>query len=135
MLFVGGCGTHSSDYTLYSLNASFKDQPINKFFYVYGVPTEEFDLAKGNKVYRWASVLPSTVASTTHSDFYYVSYITDSATYHVTDNYRGSTERQYCELRIYTDKNDIVQDFAIAVDTYGKWSRSRCSEIFNVVYP
>ena len=113
-----------------SLERHYNNRPVNEFFFDYGQPTGEFDFDDGMRIYRWTSlqlhpgeqVAPARI------------YRSDSASYTIVDNYRSVTERQYCELRIYTDADDVIQKFSVAVDSMGKWSASRCSEIFSVRY-
>ena len=127
LLLLGACAANSNSFVTYHLDKGFAGHPINDFFEQYGYPSGEFTVSQG-KAYRWTSLgLPSE--PNRHV------YRTTGGEYQVIDTYKGSTVRQYCELRIIANRDDIILGFAIAVDTDGKYSSSRCSELFTRTYP
>lgn len=130
-MLLTGCIGNSPYYTTYYLDKGFVGHPVNEFFYVYGYPSGRLEKANGNVVYQWVSAQSITDASKANPNI----YTSPNGSYQAVDAYSGSVQRQYCELRINTDKNEIVRSFDIVVDTDGKWSTSRCSEIFNRIYP
>jgi hypothetical protein len=131
---LAGCSGYignSSDYIIHYLDKGFVGHPVNEFFYVYGAPAGKFDQGAGNVVYRWVSTQLRSHPAKVRVD----EYTSTTGEYEAVDSYKGSIEHQYCELRILVDRNDLIRSFDIAVDSSGKWSTSRCSEIFNKVYP
>jgi hypothetical protein len=132
ILILAGCCTEGSSpaYITYFLNKGYDGRPVNQFFVDYGYPAGVFDKANGARVYRWVStqykVEPRQAAP--------ANYVSLRGNYQIVDTYRGFTERQYCEIRIYADSAGNIRDFAVAVDSAGEWSASRCSEIFNQAY-
>ena len=131
---LAGCTGYignSSDYIIHYLDKGFVGHPVNEFFYQYGAPAGKFDQGGGNIAYRWVSThLRSHPSKVVVED-----YTSANGEYEMVDTYNGSIARQYCELRISADRNDMITGFDIAVDSTGKWSTSRCSEIFNRIYP
>jgi len=125
-LLLIGCASNSTSYVTYYLDKGYDGHPVNEFFRDYGYPAGEFKAGQG-KAYRWTSVRAPEENR--------AMYATADGTYQITDNYRGSTVRNYCELRIITNRDDIILGFSIAVDSTGKWSSSRCSELFTKIYP
>lgn len=110
-----------------ALNRRYRDRPANEFFVDYGLPAGEFELGDGTHIYRWTSNQRDAVPTAVN----FTRYNAPNEDYQLVDTYNGITETHYCELRIYTDAGDIIQKFAVAVDSIGKWSASRCSEIFS----
>ena len=125
---LAGCNSgDSSYYTEYSLNKKFDNYPVTNFFHVYGFPEARFERTDGGVVYRWSSSDLDVYPSHEHPQVYY----SDKGTYQVVaDEHRRGTQRQYCELRIYADREEYIRRIDITVDSAGKWSESRCSEIF-----
>jgi len=117
---------NSPEYIIYYLNDAFKGRPANEFFASYGFPSARFQEVNGNTVYWWASTQLKTYPSQANP----ATYLSADGSYQIVGGYRGKDERQYCEIRIYASKEDIINGFDIAVDSTGKWSTSRCSEIF-----
>ena len=60
----------------------------------------------------------------------YKPYAVPGKSYVMADAYQGVTRTDYCELRVYADKDGYIDHFAIAIDSMGKWSPSRCQEVF-----
>jgi len=112
------------------LNHRFIGQPANDFFRQYGLPGDDFELSEGGTVYRWASVRSAMIPA----DVTVRRYTSPDGTYEVADTYSLPSEAQYCELRIYADSENVIEKFAVSVDTMGKWSSSRCSEIFEEIF-
>ncbi len=128
-LLLAGCDTsNSEEYTTYALNQHYAGRPVNMFFSDYGVPEAEFEENGKGRIYRWSSVQPARMPA--HANLHAYEY--SNGKYVVGDTYQGRLERQYCELRIYTDTEDNVRRFSLAVDSLGKWSVSRCSELFQL---
>ena len=122
-----GCNTgNSSSYTGYALDKEYAGQPVQNFFHEYGFPEARFARADGSVEYVWASTGLKVYPSQEKPDTYY----SDKGIYQVVDTWRSKKQWQYCELRIFTDKAELIRSIDIAVDTSGKWSESRCSEIF-----
>jgi hypothetical protein len=124
---LAGCNSgNSSSYTEYGLNHQFTDHPVNEFFHIYGFPIGRFEKTTGNIVYQWASAQQDAFPPQAHP----VTYYSEKGNYQIVDNYQNGTQRQYCALRIYTDRQETIRRIEIAVDSIGKWSSSRCSELF-----
>lgn len=129
-LLLSGCcfQGNSPAYITYYLHRGFVGHPVNQFFNKYGFPEGAFETAGNGRVYKWSSLQPIPPNANRYS------YDYPDGHYVQADNYRGGIERQYCELRIATDTNDVVRDITIAVDSTGRWSTSRCSELFDKIY-
>jgi len=108
LLLLAGCvvTTESPHELAIDLHQQYGGRTANQFFYSYGRPASEVSLPGGYKSYRWTSLKEPFDSDEVPPQYY------------------------YCEIEIYTDNQDIIQDFAILVDSVGKWSASRCSEIF-----
>ncbi len=131
ILLVAACAPAQSPQNLvYYLDKGFAGHPVNEFFYHYGFPSGEFTSTGDSKSYRWTSIQPAGKPGTQHS-----TYQNADGTYDLMDSFQSGVVRQYCEIRIYTNANDTIRNFAIVVDTVGKWTPSRCSEIFDQTYP
>jgi hypothetical protein len=126
------CGCCHSDgaspaYITYFLNHDYDGHPATQFFASYGYPSGAFERANGSRVYIWASSrYKAELSHATPTDF-----TSSGGNFQMVDTYHGSTERQYCEIRVYADAADTIKDFIVAVDSTGRWSASRCSEIFD----
>jgi len=133
-LLVTGCCCapgNSPEYITYNLNRGFLGRPANYFFSNFGFPVAVFDHADGNKEYVWSSAGQTKKPAAASVNASYA----NEGTFQFVNNYHGVIQRQYCELRIYTDPSENVTGFVIAVDSVGEWSTSRCSEIFDKTYP
>lgn len=125
LLLLAGCAEPMSHGQLERyLDRVYGNHPVEQFFFGYGRPVGEFKEYDGGHVYRWASLQPTELRD--HGIAYF-----SAASGHMTvvDNYNGLPQAQYCELRIYTDEQGIVEHFAVVVDSIGKWTASRCTEI------
>lgn len=112
------------------LNRHYAGRPAIEFFDAFGRPTGEFSNPRG-AIYRWVSTHDGKPSGNVARQI----YTSPSTNYEIVDNYRGMTENYYCELRVYVDQADVIDHFAVAVDSSGKWSSSRCTEIFaNATY-
>jgi hypothetical protein len=129
LLFTACTPAQSPQNLVYFLDKGFTGHPVNQFFYQYGFPSGEFTSTGDSKYYRWTSIQPAGKPGTLHS-----TYQNANGSYDLMDNPHTGVMRQYCELRIYTDSNDVIRNFAIVVDSIGKWTTSRCSEIFDKTY-
>jgi hypothetical protein len=117
----------SPEYITYFLNQEYDGRPVSQFFAQYGYPSGAFEKIDSYKVYIWASTQYTTEPwRATPTDF-----VSSRGKYQMVDTYHGFTARQYCEIRIYTNESDLIKNFSVAVDSTGKWSASRCSEIFD----
>lgn len=121
------CGGSTSAYTSYHLNKQYDDHAVNDFFSEYGFPEARFERTNGEAVYEWAS----TEYKRNRPEATPISYYSDKGMYQVVENTSPKEEMQYCKLRIHTDRNEIIRQIDIKVDSIGKWSNSRCSEIFD----
>ncbi len=137
ILILSGCCSsgNSPDYITYYLNRGYDGSPINQFFIDYGYPAGLFEQAGNKRVYRWVSTQYTRQYKGDPKQTTSDRFASNNKNYQSIDTYHGITERQYCEIRIYTDAADIIKDFSVAVDSTGKWSASRCSEIFSNTYP
>ena len=120
-----GCA-HSSSYTRSNLERNFATHPVNEFFRDYGFPFGSIENKNGSDIYLWSSIDVDKFASQARP----VTYYSNNGVYPVVDNDSGNMQREYCQLRIYTDKAGTIEKIDITVDSVGKWSNSRCSEIF-----
>jgi len=116
----------SSDQLVNYLNRLYANAPASEFFADFGLPAGEFARDDGETVYRWVSLEPAVFPEEHAITHYQV----PGGHYTLVDGYNGIPQAQYCELRIYTDRQGIIERFAVAVDSIGKWTASRCTEIF-----
>ncbi len=130
-LLLSGCVAPVPPATPYQvnddLNRAFSGDPVNRFFYKFGQPAGEFESGDGHHIYRWTSVRGR------FSDAPISTWQAPTGTYRLVDTYSGKVETEYCEVRVYTDSQGFIDHFEVAVDSIGRWSSSRCSEIFE--YP
>ena len=124
VILLPGCGNEprTPPQTEGDLDRRFIDKPANEFFEMYGQPAGVFARDDGSTVYRWVyQPVPGRPLFT--------QYDAPGGSYSVVDTYEGRAEAYDCELRIYADQDNIIRRFKVAVDTMGKWSASRCTEV------
>jgi hypothetical protein len=128
MLSASACTYEESPAQVASdLTRHYLGRPANEFFQSYGQPSGEFSYSDGSTAYRWVSAqsqLPPANAVISKT------YQAPGSTYQMSDTYYGKVETHYCELRIFTNPDNNIEKISVAVDSTGKWSASRCQEIF-----
>lgn len=125
VVLLAGCNSgESSNNVEYTLNQKFDGHPAGEFFHDYGFPVARYASLDNGASYKWASTQLGI-----HPE---EAYLTSSYnnTYQVANDHHGRVARQYCELHVDVDSNDVIRNISVSVDSQGKFSRSRCSEIF-----
>ena len=105
-------------------NTELKGRNISDFFVMYGMPVDSRTLRDGSVSYRWISLEPAMASSP--------GYIVSSAGHYAIPQAGGNGQMVsgYCEVRILTDKQDRIRNLTLVNDPIGKFSGSRCGEIF-----
>jgi hypothetical protein len=105
------------------VNQEFKGQDVNNFFIDYGSPAGVVSSTKYGRIYRWISL-------DTH--------LGDSENLSHTGNYvipnissEGVMTAGYCEIHIRVDIRGRIEKITEVNDSLGKFSSSRCAEIFS----
>jgi hypothetical protein len=107
-------------------NAEFDGKDVGLFFASYGAPAGVHSDGNEGKLYRWLSIEPMGGGSGAG----YINY--PNGNYAIpSDNSNGEMLTGYCEVRIRTDADLHIRDISLISDSIGKYSGSRCSEIFS----
>jgi hypothetical protein len=108
------------------VNHEFAGQDVGNFFISYGSAASSKPLSGGGKLYRWVSLEPGG-GSSSPAIFAY-----PGGTYSIPqDNANGEMMSGYCEISITTDAHDRIRKLTLVSDSIGKFSGSRCAEIFS----
>jgi len=125
ILSLTGCASALPPSTLGDyVTHHYYGREVNQFFVDYGMPTAEFILPDGAKIYNWNSA---------GEPFHRAGeppLLMRGHNFEIAENYHAGTQTTYCELRLYTDPDGIMENITVAVDSMGKWGASRCNEIF-----
>ena len=125
-ILISGCV--STQKVANRIYAEYNGQNFDSFVRERGLPHSRYQLSDGGNVYVWNSgVITYRMPSTTT-----VSGTVDSSGYYagcgVTTG--GGNLNVFCEVQIETDRNNIIRAVTITRDTIGKWTTSRCGEVF-----
>jgi hypothetical protein len=126
LAILSGCTTTAQG--INRANSRFVGRNMDDFVKEYGMPIREFKLNDGSKVYRWSSEvltygLPSsTTFQATQSDSGLISGTSQT--------YGGGSINVFCEVDIFTTSDGTITAIKPVRDTLGKWTTSRCAEIF-----
>ena len=106
------------------VNQEFIGQDANNFFLSYGRAAGSASMRDGGRQYRWLSVEPNGGGRS--------GYLVSPSGHYVTpsDETNGEMLSGYCEISVRTDASDRIKKIAIVSDSVGKFSGSRCAEIF-----
>jgi len=103
-------------------------QNLDLFVRENGIPYSKYQMSGGGYIYAWNSGVVALKMPATTSFSGNVSstgYVNGTAT-----TTGGGTWNLYCEIRIQTDRNNTVNSITIINDTWGRWTTSRCHEVF-----
>jgi len=106
------------------VNREFDGHDVTEFFLSYGSPSGSEALSTGGKNYRWISL-------ELHGGPRHATAIMANrhfGTIGGTEN--GEMMNGYCEIRILADEDDRIRKLTLVYDSIGKYSGSRCAEIF-----
>ncbi len=124
-LLLYGCTTTQG--AMQRAASSFGGENIDAFVLTHGIPYRKYQLNNGDYVYVWNSgvisyKMPATTTITgTVTPYSY----TGTAT-----TYGGGSIDVFCEVQIHTKSDGTIMSIKAVRDTIGKWTTSRCSEIF-----
>ena len=105
----------------------FVGKNLDEFVLAHGIPYAKHELSSGEYVYLWNSgVISYTMPQTTTMSGTYTS-TGYSGTAHTTG---GNSMDVFCEVQIHTQADGTILDLKATKDTWGKWTTSRCAEIF-----
>jgi hypothetical protein len=108
------------------INAEFKGKPASIFFLDFGSAADSKPDSSGGRVYRWLSIEPdmgephTTLFSSPEGPY---GFADSSAP-------NGDMMAGYCEVRVFADRADRIRHIDLMYDSPGKYSGSRCAEIF-----
>lgn len=124
-LLLFGCATTREG--MERANTAFVGKNIDDFFLTYGVPYRKHQLTNGEFLYLWNSGvisygLPTTTNITGTKNPY--GYSGTAVTY------GGGSIDVFCEVQIHTSAEGKILSINPVSDTLGKWTTSRCAEIF-----
>lgn len=124
LLCVGCASTQEAANTL---TRNFVDKNIDTFVVRYGAPYQRHELNSGDLLYTWSSEIRSYGLPTTTAVQGIRSPSGFSGTATTTG---GGTIRVFCEVQIVTAKDGTVKSISPFRDTIGRWTTSRCAEVF-----
>lgn len=124
--FLLGCT--STEQAMRRANARFVGRSIDEFVLEHGIPYAKHQLNNGGYIYAWNSGvisynMPETTIVTGQIDplvFYSRSPTTTG----------GGSIDICCEVQIHTSAEGKILSIKPIRDTWGRWTTSRCSEIF-----
>lgn len=121
------CSCTSTKQAIDVLNTTMVGKNIDEFVLQYGTPSNKHQMNNGEYIYTWNSgVLSYAMPSTTT-----MSGTSNSYGYQGTATITGGGSiKVFCEIQIHTDSQGNIINFKAMRDTLGKWTTSRCSEIF-----
>jgi hypothetical protein len=105
----------------------FAGHDVTEFFISYGSPVSSQAQGDG-KTYRWVSIEPSGGPRS-------AGIITYPGGHFGTMGSNGEMVSGYCEISIRTDSQERIQKLTLVYDSVGKFSSSRCAEIFGAPPP
>jgi len=125
ILLLSGCTT--TNQAMLRVNNSFAGKNIDEFVLQHGVPYKKHQLNSGDFIYVWNSgVISYQMPATTNLSGTVSPYgYTGTAT-----TYGGGALNVFCEVQIHTAQDGMIRSIQAVRDTIGKWTLSRCSELF-----
>jgi len=108
------------------LNREFVGHDSGEFFADFGSAVSSKAARNGGLDYRWVSIEPGAAASHT------TLFNRPGGVYGFMDTSpaNGDMMAGYCEIRIHTDADLRITQLTLVNDSPGKFSGSRCAEIF-----
>lgn len=126
LAILAGCAT--TQQATDALQKGFVGRDLDAFVLRYGAPLQRHQLNSGGSIYVWSSEvqsydLPSTttIQGTTSPYGFSGSAVTTG----------GGVVNVFCEVQIVTAPNGTITSIAPTRDTIGRWTTSRCAEVFN----
>ncbi len=127
LLILSSCSTQS---VLNRIAPVYVGQPADRFFTKHGPPYRTFPLSNGDVLYNWSSgnivynIPAQTYATTTTTPWGYDT----TATHH-----QASKVNVVCNAQLLVDSSGKIANIIITDDTIGRWTLSRCYEVFSDV--
>lgn len=124
-LTIPGCGPTFAE--MQRVESGYVGRNIDEFVLAHGIPAQKMVLNSGDVLYQWRSDavnidLPGTTTATSHT--------IDGRTTTTVQNTPDTHLSLLCELSILTGPEGTIKTVTITHDTWGKWTTSRCREIF-----
>jgi hypothetical protein len=125
LLALPGCTTTQEAMT--NATSKYVGKNFDQFVLDHGIPHSKYQLNSGGYVYVWNSGIitysmpVTTTFSGTASPYSYSGTATTTG---------GGAIDVFCELKIHTDESGQILSITPVTDTLGKWTTSRCAEIF-----
>jgi len=127
LLFLAACtSVPAPQAAMDSINRQFAGRDVNAFFTEFGAPVSSQPSGNG-KTYRWLSLEPQGVSRPATVMTYPGGHFGQ-----IGDNTNGEMVSGYCEISIRTGSDDKIEHMALVYDSTGKFSGSRCAEIFGL---
>lgn len=125
LFLAAGCTT--TNQAMLRANEKFVGKNIDEFVLAYSPPYAKHTLNSGDLVYLWNSgVLTYNMPGMTTMSGSQTPYGFSASGF----SYGGGTARVFCEIQIMTSESGIIQRIQARTDTLGRWTTSRCSEVF-----
>jgi hypothetical protein len=125
VLAFSGCA--STQEAANSLRHNFEGKNIDVFVLRYGAPYQRHQLNSGDLMYTWSSEIRSYGLPTTTT----IQGSTSPYGYSGTaTTFGGGMINVFCEVQIVTTKDCTVKSISPFRDTIGRWTTSRCAEVF-----
>ena len=126
LLFYAGCTT--TQQAMERANLAYVGHNVDEFVLMFGIPCGEHQLNDGRKIYTWSLGQQS----------YYIPYqTTTSGSVNSFGQYSGSSFTYgggvasiFCDIEVITTSDGTITHISALRDTWGKWTTSRCAEIF-----
>jgi len=126
IFILSGCTT--TEEAMLRANNEFVGKNIDDFVLKHGIPYAKHQLNNGEYVYAWSSgVISYDMPATTTMSGTVSPYGYYSGTAMTTG---GGSINVWCEVQIHTTAEGKILSIKPLRDTWGKWTTSRCSEIF-----
>lgn len=108
------------------INREFMGRDSGEFFADFGSAVSSKTAPGGGRVYRWVSIEPG--ANQAHTTL----FNRPGGVYGFTDASppNGDMMSGYCEIRVSTDADLRITKLTLLYDSPGRYSSSRCAEIF-----
>jgi hypothetical protein len=106
------------------VNKEFVGRDAGEFFVSYGSAVSSKPTHDRGAIYRWISLEPHGGANDIYHPYLGGHYSIPA------DDANGEMITGYCEISIRVNKDDQIEKFTIVNDSIGKFSGSRCAEIF-----
>jgi hypothetical protein len=125
VLALGGCA--STQEAADSLRRNFEGKNIDTLVLRYGAPYQKHQLNSGDLMYTWSSEIrayglptTTTIQGSTSASGFSGTAISSG----------GGAINVFCQVQIVTAQDGTIKSISPFRDTIGRWTTSRCAEVF-----